>query len=121
VRYRNEAAGLPAFFPRRRLSVFRAAHLFVLGVLAFASTARGRFVIRSRHQARLTIHLGMGASYILLLTAFYVDNGKNLPLWKDLPSISYWTFPALVGIPIIVRTMLRRPLRRRRSRRNACS
>ena len=27
----------------------------------------------------------MGASYILLLTAFYVDNGKNLPLWRELP------------------------------------
>ena len=26
----------------------------------------------------------MGLSYILLLTAFYVDNGKSLPLWKDL-------------------------------------
>jgi hypothetical protein len=57
----------------------------------------------------------MGASYILLLTAFYVDNGKNLPLWKDLPSISYWTFPALVGIPIIIRTMLRHPLLRHRA------
>jgi uncharacterized membrane protein len=97
-------------------------HLFVLGVLAFACTALGRFVIRLRHQARLTIHLGaMGASYILLLTAFYVDNGKNLPLWKDLPTITYWTFPALVGIPIIVRALLRHPLLQGRSRRNACS
>jgi len=31
----------------------------------------------------------MGVSYIVLLTAFYVDNGKSLPLWKELPPISY--------------------------------
>jgi hypothetical protein len=27
----------------------------------------------------------MGLSYILMLIAFYVDNGKQLPLWKDQP------------------------------------
>jgi len=27
----------------------------------------------------------MGLSYILMLTAFYVDNGKKLPVWRDLP------------------------------------
>jgi hypothetical protein len=31
----------------------------------------------------------MGASYILLLTGFYVDNGKNLPFWKMSPG---WFF-----------------------------
>jgi uncharacterized membrane protein len=91
-------------------------HLFILGVLAFATTALGRFVLRSRHHARFAIHLwAMGVSYILLLTAFYVDNGKNLPIWKDLSSVTYWTLPALVGIPIIIRTMLRHPLLRRRA------
>jgi hypothetical protein len=29
----------------------------------------------------------MGASYILLLTAFYVDNGKNLPLRGSYPKL----------------------------------
>jgi hypothetical protein len=32
----------------------------------------------------------MGLSYILLLTVFYVDNGKSLPLWKELSPITYW-------------------------------
>jgi hypothetical protein len=35
----------------------------------------------------------MGLSYVLLLTAFYVDNGKNLPLWRRLPPIAYWVIP----------------------------
>jgi hypothetical protein len=52
----------------------------------------------------------MGLSYILLLTAFYVDNGKNLPLWNKLPQIAFWVLPAAAGIPFIVRALLRHPL-----------
>lgn len=43
---------------------------------------------------------------VLLLTAFYVDNGKQLPLWKELPVWTYWSLPALVGMPIIVWALL---------------
>src|SRR5690349_6803068 len=79
------------------LSVMRWTHdsyLFVLGALAFASATLGRFSLRRSRRGRLSVHLSaMGASYILLLTAFYVDNGKNLPLWKELPAIVYWTLP----------------------------
>jgi hypothetical protein len=42
----------------------------------------------------------MGASYILLLTAFYVDNRKNLPLRRELPQIAFWFLPAVIGSPI---------------------
>jgi hypothetical protein len=52
----------------------------------------------------------MGLSYILMLTAFYVDNGKNLPLWKELPAITYWILPSAIGLPIIVHALLRHPL-----------
>jgi hypothetical protein len=56
----------------------------------------------------VTPHIaGMGLSYILLLTAFYVDNGRNLPLWKEFPSIVYWLLPSAVGLPRIVRALLR--------------
>ena len=96
------------------LSAMRWAHdwhLFVLGTLAFASATLGRLSLRRAGRRRLSLHVSaMGASYILLLTAFYVDNGKNLPLWKELPPILYWTLPAIIGVPIIVRTMRRHPL-----------
>jgi hypothetical protein len=89
------------------------SHLFVLGALAMACATIGRSGARQKPRARLRTHLlAMGASYVVLLTAFYVDNGKNLPLWKELPTVAYWTVPALVGIPIIVRTWLRHPLLR---------
>ena len=69
--------------------------------------ARGQ-TDRWRHWARLHIS-GMGASYVLLLIAFYVDNGKNLPLWKELPPIAYWLLPAAIRIPLIVHALLWHP------------
>jgi hypothetical protein len=55
----------------------------------------------------------MGLSYILLLTAFYVDNGHSLPLWRDLPPITYWLVPAAVGLPLITNVLLKHPLVRK--------
>jgi len=88
-------------------------HLFVLGTLAFAAAYLGRMARRRRWSNWVRLHItGMGTSYILLLTAFYVDNGKSLPLWRDLPPIAYWLVPAAVGIPLIVRALLWHPLAR---------
>jgi peptidoglycan/LPS O-acetylase OafA/YrhL len=86
-------------------------HLFILGALAFAAAFFGRRARRGRWRQWVRLHItGMGASYVLLLTAFYVDNGKSLPLWKELPPVTYWLLPAVVGIPLIVRALLWHPL-----------
>ena len=54
------------------------------------------------------LHLsGMSASYVLLLTAFYVDNGKHLPVWKSLPHLAYWLVPSAVGLPLVTRALVR--------------
>ena len=42
----------------------------------------------------------MGTSYVLLLVAFYVDNGKQLPIWKDLPHFTYWLLPIAAGASV---------------------
>ncbi len=98
------------------LSVVRWAetyHLFILAVLAFLAATLGRAARRRRWLGWVRLHIvGMGCSYILLLTAFYVDNGKNLPLWKELPPIAYWVLPAVIGLPLIIRVVLRHPLAR---------
>lgn len=87
--------------------------LFILGTLSFVAAWFGRSCVRSR-QRRLRLHLdGMGASYILMLTAFYVDNGRNLPFWRNLPEIAFWILPGLVGVPIIAYAVLRHPLLQR--------
>lgn len=78
-------------------------HLFILGAVAFSAAIIGRFARRQRWRTRIDLHIvGMGVSYIVMLTAFYVDNGKNLPVWRDLPHLAYWLLPSVVGLPVII-------------------
>jgi hypothetical protein len=86
-------------------------HLFVLGALAFAAATFGRSAAKRKWRNWPRLHIaGMGSSYIVMLTAFYVDNGKNLPLWRDLHPIAYWTVPAIIGAPIMIWALLRHPV-----------
>jgi hypothetical protein len=96
--------------------------LFVLGVLSFGAALLGRFVLQRRLHQWPRWHLtGMGASFILMITAFYVDNGKNLPLWRELPQITFWLLPAAIGIPIILYVLRKHPLVLAYDRRQAAS
>ena len=98
------------------LSVVRWAdnyHLFLLGALSLTAATVARTALRRRWHNWVWLHVtGMGLSYILMLTAFYVDNGKNLPLWKELPQIAFWLLPAGLGLPVIAYTLLKHPLAR---------
>lgn len=86
-------------------------HLFILGALALAAATWARTAARRQWRGWVRQHIaGMGISYILMLTAFYVDNGKNLPLWSALPSWAFWILPALIGTPVIVYALMRHPL-----------
>jgi hypothetical protein len=85
-------------------------HLFVLGVLSFGAGVIGRMAKRRLGPGRLRVHVtGMAISYILLLTAFYVDNGPHLPLWRSLPPLAYWLLPSVVGLPILIWALARHP------------
>ena len=110
---------LAVFVSATVLSVARWAedyHLFVLGAFSFGAATLGRSVRRQRRRGWLKLHIiGMGLSYILLLTAFYVDNGPNLPLWRELPHMALWLLPSVIGIPVIIRALLRHPLVRQAS------
>jgi len=84
-------------------------HLLALGVLAFGSAIVGRAARRGTWQRWVYIHVTlMGLSYILMMTAFYVDNGPNLPLWNRLPQLAFWLLPSLVGLPLIAHALQRR-------------
>jgi hypothetical protein len=43
-------------------------------------------------------------SYILLVTAFSVDNGKSLP------QMAFWVFPLAIGGPLILYARCRHPI-----------
>jgi uncharacterized membrane protein len=91
-------------------------HLVILGALALIAATWARRAARRGEPGWIQRHItGMGLSYILLVTAFYVDNGKSLPLWKELPEWAFWILPSSIGAPIIINTLLRHPLARRRT------
>ena len=105
---------LVVFSSSTLMSILRLAEdypLLLLGGLAFAAATFGRNALRHRQRGWARLHIaGMGTSYVLLLTAFYVDNGKSLPLWRDLPVIVYWLLPAAIGLPLIVRALMNHPV-----------
>ena len=81
-------------------------HLLTLGVLALGLGVGGWRARRRRRAGWRRRHIvGMGGSYVVLLTAFYVDNGPQLPGWKLLPGWAFWVLPALVGAPLIARAL----------------
>lgn len=85
--------------------------LFLLGASAMAAALLARMAIRRGGPVGVRTHLvAMGWSYITLLTAFYVDNGKSLPLWRLLPPIAFWLLPSVIGLPVIGYMLARHPL-----------
>jgi hypothetical protein len=80
--------------------------LFTLGSLSMAAAVLGFEARRRRWADWLRLHVvGMGLSYVLLLTAFYVDNGPSLPFWRHLPAVAYWVVPSAIGVPLIIRSL----------------
>jgi hypothetical protein len=77
----------------------RDYYLFLLGALAFLLATAGRDYrrrpIAGSATPRTSSPLG---SYIVLLTTFYVDNVKNLPLWDRLPIPALGLVGALVDL-----------------------
>ena len=84
------------------------AYLCYLGLLSFGAGSIGYAARKRQWPGWMTFHIaGLGLSYIVLLTAFYVDNGPRLPLWNRLPTIAFWLGPSIVGLPLLARGVLR--------------
>ncbi len=82
-------------------------HLAIIGAIAFTAACVGH-LRPNRHRPGHAPHiLGMSISYLMMLVAFYVDNGPQLPLWNRLPHVMYWLLPILVGAPLTWRAWRR--------------
>ncbi len=54
------------------------------------------------------VHIvGMIGSYIVLWTAFYVDNAHLIPGLNQLPPLTFWVLPTVIGLPFIVLSISR--------------
>jgi hypothetical protein len=88
-------------------------HLFLLGVGSFTCAFIARKAVLKKWPKWSVIHIsGMALSYILLIIAFYVDNGRFLPIWKELDPIWYWLLPIIVGVPVTIWSLRTNPLSR---------
>ena len=82
-------------------------YLFIIGAVAFAAATVGYQHRRRRRPGDAGHIVGMGASYVAMLTAFYVDNGPRLPLLDHLPVLAFWLLPSAIGGPVIARAVIR--------------
>ncbi|HEU4785255.1 MAG TPA: hypothetical protein VFS83_18095 [Ktedonobacterales bacterium] len=93
------------------------AYLFGLALLGYSLALAGYSARRFRHTSWLRrllgdwwviAHLsGMIASYVVLWTAFYVDNAHLFPGLNRLPTITFWVAPAIIAVPFLVRSIAR--------------
>ena len=93
------------------------AYLFVLATLGYG-LALGGYVARRLRQEPLirrvvgkqwvVAHIvGMIGSYVVLWTAFYVDNAHLIPGLNELPTLTFWVLPTAVALPFLVVSLSR--------------
>ena len=93
------------------------AYLFFLAVLG-SSFALVGYSVRRFRQAPWVKHVfgeywvvahlvGMIGSYVVLWTAFYVDNAHLIPGLKELPTLTFWVLPTVIALPFLVRSIAR--------------
>jgi hypothetical protein len=93
------------------------AYLLVLATLGYGFALLGYGARRFRREPvvwRLlgkqwvVAHIvGMIGSYVVLWTAFYVDNAHLLPGLKELPKLTFWVLPTVVALPFLMLSLLR--------------
>jgi hypothetical protein len=81
---------------------------FALSGYAARRFRRGRFLVRLLGKHWVIAHIvGTIGSYIVLLTGFYVDNAHLIPLLNQLPQLTFWVLPTVIGIPFIMLSISR--------------
>jgi hypothetical protein len=93
------------------------AYLVVLATIGYSFALGGYGVRRFRQEPWLlrvlgkqwiSAHIvGMIGSYVVLWTAFYVDNAHLIPLLKQLPTLTFWVLPTVIAQPFLVVSLSR--------------
>jgi hypothetical protein len=93
------------------------AYLFLLATIGYGFALGGYVARRFRREPWLLrvlgkqwiiVHIvGMIGSYVILWTAFYVDNAHLIPGLKELPKLTFWVLPAIIALPFLVLSLSR--------------
>jgi hypothetical protein len=93
------------------------AYLFGLATLGYGSALLGYGARRFRREPMVwrllgkqwvVAHIvGMIGSYIVLWTAFYVDNAHLIPGLKELPTLTFWVLPTVIAFPFLLLSLSR--------------
>lgn len=92
------------------------ASLFLLATPGYGFAFGGYVARRFRHKRWLRFlgkqwviaHIiGMIGSYVILWTAFYVDNAHLIPGLKHLPILAFWVLPTLGSLPFLAVSLSR--------------
>lgn len=93
------------------------AYLFFIALLGYGFVLGGYVARRFRQHPWVMLFLrkrwmiahlsGMIGSYIVLWTGFLVDNAPKVPGMNHLPLLTFWLLPTVVGLPFLVRSVLR--------------
>ncbi len=93
------------------------AYLFGLAILGYGLALAAYAARRFRQKPIMkrvvgpwwiVAHLiGMIGSYVVLWTAFYVDNAHLIPGLKHLPALTFWVLPSFIGLPFLVVSLSR--------------
>jgi len=88
------------------------AYLIVLATLGYGLALSGYAARRFRQEPLVRRMVGkqwvvvhiicMIGSYVVLWTAFYVDNAHLIPGLKELPTLTFWVLPTVVALPFLV-------------------
>ena len=93
------------------------AYLLVLATFGYG-LALGGYAARRFRQEPIAMHIvgkqwvvvhiiGVIGSYMVLWTAFYVDNAHLIPGLKELPTLTFWVLPTLIALPFLVLSLSR--------------
>src|SRR5579859_6762264 len=93
------------------------AYLFFLALIGYGFALIGYGARRFRREPWLmrmlgkqwvVVHIvGMIGSYVVLWTAFYVDNAHLIPLLKQLPTLTFWVLPTVIALPFLAVSLSR--------------
>lgn len=92
-------------------------YLIVLATLGYGLALAGYGARRFRQQPMMrrvlgnqwiVAHIvGMIGSYVVLWTAFYVDNAHLFPGLKELPILTFWVLRTVIALPFLVLSISR--------------